>query len=351
MPRLSLAELSRQLGGDVQGDPAASVEAAASLASATEQSLSFAVGPAYLEEARQSRAAVLILPHALADALPGRAALRVRNPHAVFARAVALLHPPVETAAGIHPGAFVAADARIGAGARIGPGAVIETGARIGDGCMIEAQAHVGAFAELGPDCHLHARASVRARCVLGARVILQGGCVIGSDGFGLAWESDDAGGGRWLKVPHVGRVVLGDDVEIGANTTVDRGALDDTVIETGAKLDNLIQIAHNCRIGAHTAIAGCVGIAGSTKIGAYCQIGGAAMLIGHLVIGDRVTISAGTFVAKDIRAPGVYTSVQPLMTHEQWKRNAAHLRHLDALAARLKTLEKRWPPVAAHAD
>jgi UDP-3-O-[3-hydroxymyristoyl] glucosamine N-acyltransferase len=163
---------------------------------------------------------------------------------------------------------------------------------------------------------------------------------VIGGDGFGLAWERDEAAG-HWSKVPQVGRAVLEDDVEVGANTTIDRGALDDTVIETGAKLDNLIQIAHNCRIGRHTAIAACAGIAGSTRIGAYCQIGGAAMIIGHLEICDRVTVSAGTFVAKDIREPGTYTSVQPLMRHEDWLRNAAHLRHLDRLATRVKALEK----------
>jgi UDP-3-O-[3-hydroxymyristoyl] glucosamine N-acyltransferase len=141
--------------------------------------------------------------------------------------------------------------------------------------------------------------------------------------------------------VPQVGRTILEDDVEIGANTTIDRGALDDTVIEQGAKLDNLIQIAHNCRVGRHTAIAACAGIAGSTRIGAFCQIGGAAMIIGHLDICDRVTVSAGTFVAKDIREPGTYTSVQPLMRHEDWLKNAAHLRHLDKLAARVKALEK----------
>jgi UDP-3-O-[3-hydroxymyristoyl] glucosamine N-acyltransferase len=170
----------------------------------------------------------------------------------------------------------------------------------------------------------------------VGDRAVLHPGCVIGGDGFGLAWEED-----HWTKVPQVGRVILGNDVEVGANTTIDRGALDDTVIEDGVKLDNLIMVAHNCRIGRHTAIAACAGIAGSARIGAYCQIGGSAMILGHIEICDRVTVSACTFVAKDIKTPGMYTSVLPLMTHEDWKKNAAHLRRLDNLSQRIRALEK----------
>jgi UDP-3-O-[3-hydroxymyristoyl] glucosamine N-acyltransferase len=189
----------------------------------------------------------------------------------------------------------------------------------------------------IGEDCVLHAHAVVQHDCVLGNRVILHPGAVIGADGFGLAWQGDS-----WLKVPQTGRAILEDDVEIGVNTCIDRGALDDTVIETGAKLDNLIQIAHNCRIGRHTAIAACAGVAGSARIGAYCQIGGAAMILGHIEICDRVTVSAGTFVSKNIHETGVYTSVQPMMKHEDWKHNAAHLRRLDALVQRIKKLEAK---------
>jgi UDP-3-O-[3-hydroxymyristoyl] glucosamine N-acyltransferase len=231
----------------------------------------------------------------------------------------------------------VAADCVIDSTARIGPGCVVEMGAQIGARSVLGPNCVIGTGARLGEDCRLHAHVTVQHGCVIGNRVVLHPGCVIGSDGFGLAWEGEN-----WLKVPQVGRAILGDDVEVGANTSIDRGALDDTVIEEGVKLDNLIQIAHNCRIGKHTAIAGCVGIAGSTRIGAWCQIGGAAMIIGHLEIADRVIVSAGTFVAKDIREAGTYTSVQPLMRHADWLRNAAHLRHLDDLARRIKDLEKQ---------
>ena len=173
--------------------------------------------------------------------------------------------------------------------------------------------------------------------CVIGKRAILHSGAVIGADGFGLAMEK-----GCWIKIPQIGRVVIGDDVEIGANTTVDRGALDDTIIEDGVKLDNQIQVAHNVHIGAHTAIAGCVGIAGSAKIGKHCTVGGSGMILGHLEIADRVNISAGTLITKSIAKAGTYTSVMPFSVHQDWLKNAAHLRHLDKMAEKLSELEKK---------
>lgn len=335
MPSLTLADLQARLGGTIRGNGALTLEGAASLEQARTGQLGFLLSRKFLEQARASGASALIIPESLAEPLP-QACLLVANPHATFARALALLHPESAPAAGIHPTASVAETCEIDATASIGPGCVVESGARIGARCVLGPHCLIGANAVLGEDCRLHARVTVQHDCVVGERVILHPGCVIGSDGFGLAWEND-----HWSKVPQVGRALLGNDVEVGANTTIDRGALDDTVIEEGVKLDNQIQIAHNCRVGRHTAIAACVGIAGSTRIGAYCQIGGAAMIIGHLEIADRVTISAGTFVAKDIRQAGTYTSVQPLMPHAEWLRNAAHLRHLDELAKRVKQLEK----------
>jgi UDP-3-O-[3-hydroxymyristoyl] glucosamine N-acyltransferase len=341
MPSLTLAELQARLGGTLRGDGGVPLDSVASLAQARAGQLGFLLGPKFLAQARASGASALIVPESLADPLP-QACLAVTNPHAAFARALALLHPEPLPAPGIHPGASVAADCAIDATARIGPGCVIETAAGIGARSVIGPNCVIGAGAILGEDCHLHAHVTVQHGCVIGNRAILHPGCVIGADGFGLAWEHGD-NGGHWLKVPQVGRVVLGDDVEVGANTTIDRGALDDTVIEDGVKLDNLIQVAHNCHIGKHTAIAGCAGIAGSTRIGAHCQIGGAAMISGHLEIADRVTVSAGTFVAKDIREAGIYTSVQPFLPHADWLRNAVHLRHLDDLARRIKDLEKQF--------
>jgi len=335
MPALTLAELQAHLGGIAQGNLETSVVGAASLESAGPEHLSFIVSRKYLPLAQASQAGILIVPEGLQTALD-TTCLVVPNPHASFAQALALLHPEPRLPMGIHPSAVVAVDAYLGNNVSVGPGAVIGPGVRIGDDCSIGAHCYIGDAVTLGSGCLLHPRVTIQHGCQVGDRVVLQPGCVIGADGFGLAWEGD-----HWSKVPQVGRVIIGNDVEVGANTTVDRGALDDTVLEDGVKLDNLIQIAHNCRIGRHTAIAGCVGIAGSTHIGAYCQIGGAAMIIGHLNICDRVTVSAGSFVAKDIKTPGVYTSVQPLMAHDDWKKNAAHLRHLDALSKRLRALEK----------
>lgn len=336
MPAYTLGELQALLGGEVRGDPDTRLDAAASLETAGPSHLGFLVGRKYVEQARASDCGALILPLALADLLD-KPRLVIANPLAAFARATDLLHPAPAQAPGIHPLAAIHPDAVLGQAVRIGPGVVIEAGARIGDRSVIGPQSYVARDARIGEDCLLHPGAIVMHACVVGDRCILHPGCVIGADGFGNAWEE-----GHWVKIPQIGRAILGDDVEIGANTTIDRGALDDTVIEDGARLDNLIQVAHNCRIGRNTAIAACTGIAGSTRIGANCLIGGAAMIIGHLDICDGVTISAGTFVAKDIRQAGVYTSTQPLMAHEDWKRNAAHLRHLDALARRIKDLERQ---------
>jgi UDP-3-O-[3-hydroxymyristoyl] glucosamine N-acyltransferase len=213
----------------------------------------------------------------------------------------------------------------------------VDEAARIGARSVIEPGVRVGKGAQIGDDCHLYPNAVVYHGCVLGDRVRLHGGTVIGADGFGLAMHE-----GRWVKIPQVGRVVLGDDVEIGANSTIDRGTLDDTVIEEGVKIDNLVQIGHNCRVGANTAIAACVGIAGSTRIGCRCRIGGAAMIQGHIEICDDVTISAATAIMKSIRVPGIYTSIHPFQEHREWIRNAAHLRHMDSLVDRIKALEKR---------
>lgn len=331
----TLAELKACLGGEVLGDTGHRYSGVASLDRAGADQLSFLLSDKHLAAAQTSQAGAMLVPPALADrvSLPR---LVVANPHASFAQAIALFHPEAAAAPGIHPSAHIAEGAEIAADAHIAAHVVIGQGARIGPQARIDPGCVIGPGVSIGAGCRLHANVTVYTGCRIGDRVILHSGAVIGADGFGLAWKDD-----HWLKVPQVGGVVIEDDVEIGANTTVDRGALDDTVIERGAKLDNLIQVAHNVRIGAHTAIAACVGIAGSTRIGAYCQIGGAAMIIGHLEIADRVTISAGTFVGKSIREAGTYTSVQPFMAHGDWKRNAAHLRHLDQMHERIKQLEK----------
>jgi UDP-3-O-[3-hydroxymyristoyl] glucosamine N-acyltransferase len=206
----------------------------------------------------------------------------------------------------------------------------------VGERCVIDSGSFIGRDAVVGDDTHFHAQVCFHAACVIGERGILHSGAVIGADGFGFANED-----GAWIKIPQTGRVVIGNDVEIGANTTVDRGALADTVIEDGVKLDNQIQIGHNCRIGAHTAMAGCVGVAGSAVIGKYCTFGGAAMVLGHLTIADHVHISSGSMVSRSISQAGQYTGFYPLATNAEWEKSAAIVRNLGAMRSRLRELEK----------
>jgi len=240
---------------------------------------------------------------------------------------------------GIHPTAVVADDARIAPGVSIGPHCVIESGAVIGEGTRIGPGSVIGAQAGLGRDCLLHARVTLYHGVIVGDRAILHSGCVLGADGFGFA---PTPGGAGWTKIAQIGGVRIGDDVEIGANTTVDRGALDDTVLGNGVKLDNQIMIGHNVHIGDHTAMAACVGVAGSTHIGSRCTIGGAAMLSGHLVLGDDVHISGGTAVTSSISAPGRYTGVYPFAAHREWQRNAAVVTQLAQLRRRVQAAEKK---------
>ena len=330
----SLAELAGQFGGTVIGDAGVRIRQVAPLETAGPGELSFLTNRKYQKLLSTTRAAAVLLAQDSADAtqLPR---IVCKNPYASYARIAALINPEVRPVAGIHAKAVVDAQARVAPSASVGPCAVIEKGAQIGDGVVIGANCFVGRGTRIGAHSRLHPNATVYHDCVIGERVILHSGVVIGADGFGMAMDE-----GRWLKIPQIGRVVIGDDVEVGASTTIDRGALDDTVIEEGAKLDNQIQIGHNCHIGAHTAIAGCTGIAGSTRIGKYCMLGGNAMISGHLTIADRVVVSGGTLVAKSITEAGTYTAVFPMQPHAQWLKNAALVRHLHELMERVRSLE-----------
>ena len=226
--------------------------------------------------------------------------------------------------------------AQVAASARIDAGAIVADGARVGERAWVGAGSYVGQGSSIGDDSRLHPSVVVYHDCRIGLRAIIHSGAVIGADGFGIAENA-----GRWIKIPQIGRVLIGDDVEIGANTTIDRGAIDDTIVEDGVKLDNQVQIGHNVRIGAHTAIAGCVGIAGSASIGRHCTIGGAAVILGHLELVDRVNVSAGTLISRSIHQPGTYTGVFPFDRNASWARNAALLRHLSELADRVRALEE----------
>ncbi len=257
------------------------------------------------------------------------------NSYAYYARVVALLNPPEVRPQGVHPSAVV--ESPVPETARVGENVVIGRDAMIGENVTLYPGCVIGDRVSIGDDSVIYPNVVVYHDCVIGKRAVVQAGAVIGSDGFGFAKDGE-----RWIKIPQIGRVVIGDDVEIGANTSIDRGALDDTVIGDGVKLDNQIQIAHNVTIGDHAAMAGCVGVAGSTHIGRRCTIGGAGMIIGHLELADDVHVSAGTMVTKSLRQPGQYTSIFPLEPHDEWLQNAAQIKRLAKLAERVSELEKK---------
>ncbi|MGD8419890.1 MAG: UDP-3-O-(3-hydroxymyristoyl)glucosamine N-acyltransferase, partial [Gammaproteobacteria bacterium] len=291
----------------------------------------------YLGDIAASACSAVLLPRELVDELDDRAALISEDPQLSFVRAIEVLKlDPSRGPQGIHPAAQIAASASIGKDVGIDAQAVIGEHAVIGDGSTIGAGCVIGEGVRIGENCRLYSRVTLERDVVLGNRCIVHSGAVIGADGFGLVEDGE-----HWIKVPQLGSVSIGDDVEIGANTTIDRGAMDDTVIEQGCKLDNQIQVAHNVRIGAHTAIAACVGIAGSAEIGRYCKISGAAVILGHLRIADGVTVTAMSLVTRNIREAGVYSSGTPLMENSLWHRSNARYKMLEALAQRIAALEK----------
>jgi UDP-3-O-[3-hydroxymyristoyl] glucosamine N-acyltransferase len=319
--KLDLAEIVATLGGEFHGDESLCVTGLAPLETATASDLTFLSNPRYQSQLTASRAACVVVAPEFRDIAQSRGACIVSDqPYLYFARLTQLWKRKRDTdqPRGIHPSAIVHAQAQVHASAVVGPLCVIERGARI------------------GADTVLKSRVTLGEDCQLGARCIVHSGVVIGADGFGFAPT-----GGTWEKIEQLGAVRIGDDVEIGANTCIDRGALRDTVIEEGVKLDNLIQIGHNVHIGQHTAIAGCVGVAGSATIGAHCTIGGGAIILGHLTLGERVNISAGTLVSRSLSKPGHYTGIFPIDENSSWERNAATLKQLHTLRDRIKTLEK----------
>ncbi|MGE0288392.1 MAG: UDP-3-O-(3-hydroxymyristoyl)glucosamine N-acyltransferase [Bradyrhizobium sp.] len=332
----TLADIATRLGGRVAGNPDVLISQVGSLEHAQPDQIAFLSNPRYRARLAGTRAGAVIVG-ASAETLTQLPRLVADNPYAAFARVSLLFNPPEAITPGIEPSAIVDARAHVDPSAWIGPGAVVEAGARVGARASIGAGSHVGRHAGVGDDCRLFPSVVIYHGCTLGARCVLHSGVVIGADGFGIAQDA-----GRWLKIPQIGAVRIGDDVEIGANTTIDRGAIDDTVIDDGVKLDNQIQIGHNCHVGAHTAMAGCVAVAGSARIGAHCTIGAAAVILGHLSIADHVHVSAGTVISRSIRKAGTYTGMFPFDDNASWARNTAHVRHLDELAARIRALEKK---------
>ncbi len=335
MAAYTLGELARLVGGHVIGDDCICIEGVATLANASPQQISFLANSRYQYQLSETRAAAVILSE---SELPQCrvAALVTANPYISYARIAALFVPTSAKQQGIHPAAFVSSDAVIHETAWVGPNCSIEAGVTVGANVRIGPGCFVGENSGVGADSLLVGNVSLCHGVHIGCRNTIHPGAVIGSDGFGFANVQ-----GEWLKVPQLGGVVTGDDVEIGANTTIDRGALDDTVIEEGVKLDNQIQIAHNVHIGAHTAMAGCAGVSGSTRVGRRCAIAGGVGIAGHLEIADDVTITAMSLVLKSIREPGsVYSSGIPAEPNRPWNRRLVHFRRLDEMAARLKSVE-----------
>jgi UDP-3-O-[3-hydroxymyristoyl] glucosamine N-acyltransferase len=315
---LTLGEIASRLGGRVAGEASTRIRQVGSLEGAGAGDITFLSDPRHKAKLAGTRASAVIVPPS-AEALTALPRIVCDAPYLYFARVSQLFNPLTTQPPGVHPSAVLGRNVKLGEGVSIGPGCVVGDDVAIGAGSC------------------LYPRVVVYHGCTLGERVILHSGVVIGADGFGLA--ADEAG--RWVKIPQIGAVRIGNDVEIGANTTIDRGALDDTVIEDGVKLDNQIQIGHNCRIGAHTAMAGCTGVAGSADIGRHCTLGARASILGHLKLADHVQVSACTVVTRSIHKPGTYTGIYPFDDNRSWARNTALVRHLADLADRVRALEK----------
>ncbi len=340
MAEATLGDIAAHLGGELIGDPGLLITRIGPLEGATPSTISFLANPKYQAQLASSQAGCVIVGPAMREVAAARgAALVVPDAYLGFARLTqwwaARTRPPA--AVGVHPSAVVDPSASIAANASIGPFAVIEADVLIGDGAVIGAQSFVGRGASIGKATRLSARVTLGYGCHIGERGIVHSGVVIGADGFGFAPSAEGA-----VKIEQLGGVHIGNDVEIGANTCIDRGALEDTVLEDGVKLDNLVQIGHNVRVGAHTAMAGCVGVAGSAVIGSRCFLGGGAIVLGHLKLADGVNISAASVVTRSIHQAGTYSGVFPIDDNASWEKNAATLRNLHALRERLRALEKK---------
>ncbi len=332
---LRLADLAVRFGCELRGDPDIEIQHVATLRHADAGAITFLANPHYRKYLTDSEASAVVLDPESADQCPV-AALVTDNPYLLYAKITTLLYPQPVVAPGIQPGAVVADDAMVAESAHIGANAVVAAGVVIGEHVVIGPGCVVQENAQLGDHCRLVASVTLCHGVALGKRVLIHPGVVVGADGFGIAQDENG-----WTKVPQVGSVRIGDDVEIGANTSIDRGAIDDTVIEDGVKLDNQIQVAHNVRIGAHTAIAGCVAIAGSADIGSRCMIGGGVGIVGHISIVDDVVITARTLVTHSIKQAGSYSGSLPMDETSRWRKNSARLRQLDNLARRVIALER----------
>ena len=339
MVQVSVNDLAALVGGDAVGDSSLQIYRIGPLDTAQSDTLSFLSNPRYRSQVTASRAGCVLLSRSQADLAAGRpSAILCDDAYLAFAKVTQWWARQVRPRgpSGIHPTAYVAPSARVDPTASLGPFVVVEDGAVIDAHAVLGPHVCVGSDSRVGAGTVLHASVALYANCRMGSDGVVHAGAIIGADGFGFAPSN-----GEWVKIEQLGGVTIGNNVEIGANTCIDRGALEDTVLEDGVKLDNLVQIGHNVRVGAHTAMAGCVGVAGSARIGKHCTVGGGAIILGHLELTDHVHISAATVVTRSILKPGQYTGVFPMDENSAWEKNAATLRQLHAMRDRLRSLEK----------
>ncbi len=331
----TLSQLAELCGVELSGDGSEQISGIGTIDGAKQGEITFLANSLYRDSLKNTEASAVILSAEDQSFSPTHC-LVSPNPYATYARIAQLLFPFDEQLPSVHPSAVIADNVVLPQSVTIGAHVVIESGVRLGEGVVINAGCYIGQDCIIGDNSFLYPHVTLYHQTQIGRHTIIHSGVVIGSDGFGMAWDS-----GKWIKIPQIGQVIIGDDVEIGANTTIDRGAIDNTVIEDGVKLDNQIQIAHNCHIGAHTVIAGCTGVSGSTKIGKYCRIGGGVGIVGHLEICDGVTVTGFTMITKSITEAGVYSSGVPAAQHKEWLETLVHLRRLPEWAKRIKVLEK----------
>jgi len=320
---ITSGDLVKKLGGELIGDTNILINSVASLESANKNSVSFFNNSKYLSLLKNTKAALVILDRESSGHYAG-ARIVADNPYLYFAKISRLLNPIKILKKEIHKSAIIHSTCKLGRDIYIGPNVIIEENVSIADGVTIHGGVIIESDNVIGDNSIIHPNVVLKTNTIIGKNCTIYAGAVIGSDGFGYAKDND-----KWLAIPQIGKVVLGDNVDIGSNSTIDRGALDDTIISSGVKIDNLVQIGHNCIIGENTIIAGCVGIAGSAKIGKNCAIGGAAMILGHLSITDNVTISPGSMITRSINKSGTYTALMPFQDHEAWLKTAAKIRRL----------------------
>ena len=333
--KYTLGELADLLHAKLLGESELEITGLATLGSAGPGDLSFLSNPAYIDQLASCKAGAVIVEEKYADCCP-RNVLVTSAPYVSFAHATALFDPTATSAASIHPSAIIHADASLGAAVAVGAYAVIDANVSIADAVRIGSGCYIGEGSSLGQACVLHSGVKIYHGVHMGSGVIVHSGTIIGADGCGFAFD-----GAKSVKFHQLGGVVIGDDVEVGAGSTIDRGALDDTVIERGVKLDNMVHIGHNCRIGEHTVICGCSALGGSTIVGKYCVLGAGVGVVGHLTIADRVQVSARTLISRTISEPGMYSSGTGQMKTAEWKRSIVRFKQLDSMAKRLKALEK----------